>query len=37
VVNAVQPRPPRTAGTVITDDGDAAARLADFLVGRNLV
>ena len=37
VVSAVQPRPPRTAGTVITDEGDAAARLADFLVGRNLV
>lgn len=26
------PRPPRAAGTIITDEGDGAARLADFLV-----
>jgi electron transfer flavoprotein beta subunit len=32
VVDGAQPRPPRTAGTVIVDEGDAAARLADFLV-----
>jgi electron transfer flavoprotein beta subunit len=31
------PRPPRTAGTVITDEGDAAARLADFLVAGKFV
>jgi electron transfer flavoprotein beta subunit len=31
VVREVRPRPPRAAGTVITDEGDAAARLADFL------
>jgi len=32
-----QPRPPRTAGTVIVDEGDAAARLADFLVAGKLL
>lgn len=31
VVDHAEPRPPRTAGTVIVDDGDAAAQLADFL------
>jgi electron transfer flavoprotein beta subunit len=37
VVRAVRPRPPREAGTVITDEGDAAARLADFLVANRLL
>jgi electron transfer flavoprotein beta subunit len=37
VVRAVRPRPPREAGTVITDEGDAAARLADFLVANKLL
>jgi len=37
VVRAVRPRPPREAGTVITDDGDAAARLADFLAANKLL
>jgi electron transfer flavoprotein beta subunit len=31
VVEDAEPRPPRAAGTVIVDDGDAAARLADYL------
>jgi electron transfer flavoprotein beta subunit len=31
VVDDARPRPPRTAGTVIVDEGDAAARLADYL------
>lgn len=31
VVEDLAPRPPRTAGTVVTDEGDGAARLADFL------
>jgi len=30
-VRDARPRPPRVAGTVISDEGDAAARLADFL------
>jgi electron transfer flavoprotein beta subunit len=37
VVRSARPRPPRQAGTVITDQGDAAARLADFLVANKLL
>jgi electron transfer flavoprotein beta subunit len=37
VVRAVRPRPPRETGTVITAEGDAAVRLADFLVANNLL
>jgi electron transfer flavoprotein beta subunit len=37
VVRAVRQRPPRQAGTVITDEGDAAARIADFLVTNKLL
>jgi electron transfer flavoprotein beta subunit len=37
VVRSVKPRPPREAGTVITDEGDAAARIADFLVANKLL
>jgi electron transfer flavoprotein beta subunit len=36
-VRTVRPRPPREAGTVITDEGDAAARLADFLAANKLL
>lgn len=36
-VRAVRPRPPREAGTVITDEGDAAVRLADFLVANKFL
>ncbi len=31
VVDDASPRPPRAAGTVIVDEGDGAARIADFL------
>ena len=37
VVRAVRRRPPRAAGTVIVDDGDAAAQVADFLAANNLL
>jgi electron transfer flavoprotein beta subunit len=37
VVRAAHRKPPRSAGTVITDEGDAAARLADFLVANKLI
>lgn len=37
VVEDVHPVPPRSAGTVITDEGDAAARLADFLAQSRLL
>jgi electron transfer flavoprotein beta subunit len=30
-------RPPKAAGTVVTDDGDGAAQLEAFLVGQKLV
>ncbi len=31
-VNAFEQRPPRQAGTVVTDDGDGGTKIADFLV-----
>lgn len=31
------PRPPRQAGTVVVDEGDGAAQLADFLVGQGFI
>lgn len=37
VVRGVRPRPPRAAGTVIVDEGDAAARVADFLAASHLI
>jgi electron transfer flavoprotein beta subunit len=37
VVRMVRPRPPRAAGTVIADEGDAAERLADFLVANKFI
>jgi electron transfer flavoprotein beta subunit len=37
VVRTIRPRPPRQVGTVITDEGDAAARLAEFLVANKLL
>lgn len=37
VVLAAEPRPPRAAGTVVVDEGDAAARLADYLVEAKLL
>ncbi|WP_336650351.1 electron transfer flavoprotein subunit beta/FixA family protein [Kocuria rosea] len=36
VLDAV-PRPPRTAGEVVVDDGEGGIRLAEFLVARRLV
>ena len=37
VAYTVRPRPSRQLGTVITDDGDAAVRLADYLVANKLL
>jgi electron transfer flavoprotein beta subunit len=37
VVLSTAERPPRTAGTVVADDGTAAAQLIDFLAARHLV
>jgi electron transfer flavoprotein beta subunit len=36
-VRDVAPLPPRQAGEVVTDEGDAAVRIADFLVARKLL
>ena len=36
-VQAAEPRPPRTQGIVITDEGDAGLRLVDFLAGQKLL
>jgi electron transfer flavoprotein beta subunit len=37
VVRSVTPTPPRQAGEVVVDDGDGAARIAEFLAARALV
>jgi electron transfer flavoprotein beta subunit len=37
VVESVQPRPPRSAGTVVSDEGDGGTRLADFLAAQKFV
>jgi electron transfer flavoprotein beta subunit len=37
VVESAEARPPRTAGTIITDDGDAGIKLVDFLAAQKLL
>jgi electron transfer flavoprotein beta subunit len=37
VVESVTPRPPRTGGTVIKDDGTAGTQIADFLAAAKLI
>lgn len=37
VVESAAPRPPRTHGIIITDDGDAGIRLVDFLADKKLL
>ncbi|WP_323958954.1 electron transfer flavoprotein subunit beta/FixA family protein [Arthrobacter sp. JZ12] len=36
-VNDAQPRPPRSQGVIITDEGDAGIRLVDFLAEQKLL
>jgi electron transfer flavoprotein beta subunit len=36
IINAEE-RPPRTAGTIITDEGDAGIKLVDFLAAQKLL
>jgi electron transfer flavoprotein beta subunit len=36
-VRSATPKPPRQAGTVVVDDGDAAVQVADFLVAQQLL
>lgn len=36
-VAASAPRPPRAAGTIITDDGDAGVKLVDYLAAHKLI
>jgi electron transfer flavoprotein beta subunit len=31
------PRPPRVAGQIVTDEGEGAAMLADYLIGQKLI
>ena len=31
------PRPPRVGGQIVTDEGDGAAKLADYLIGQKLI
>jgi len=37
VVRSLTPRPPKQAGVVVEDEGDGAARIADFLVERKFL
>jgi electron transfer flavoprotein beta subunit len=37
VVESVQPRPPRSAGTIVSDEGDGGARLAEYLAAQKFV
>ena len=37
VVETVTPRPPREGGTIVTDDGTAAAQLVDYLANAKLI
>ena len=36
-VTDATPRPPREAGQVVTDEGDGAAKLVEYLVGQKLI
>jgi electron transfer flavoprotein beta subunit len=36
-MRSATPKPPRQAGTVLVDDGEAATQIADFLVARQLL
>ena len=36
-VQTAEARPPRTAGTIITDEGDAGIKLGDFLAAPKLL
>jgi electron transfer flavoprotein beta subunit len=37
VVIESTPRPPRAAGQIVTDEGDGAAKLIDYLIGQKLI
>jgi len=36
-VDSFAPRPPRTAGTIVTDEGDGASKLVEFLAGQKFI
>jgi electron transfer flavoprotein beta subunit len=36
-VQTAEARPPRQAGTIITDEGDAGIKLVDFLADQKLL
>jgi electron transfer flavoprotein beta subunit len=37
VVTSAEARPPRSAGTIVTDEGDGGTKLADYLAGQKFV
>jgi electron transfer flavoprotein beta subunit len=37
IVDAVTPRPPRTGGTIVKDDGTGGTQIADYLVAAKLI
>ena len=36
-VESYEPRPPRTAGEIVTDEGDGGAKLVEFLAAKKFV
>ncbi len=36
-VESFEPRPPRTAGEIVTDEGDGGTKLAEFLASKKFV
>jgi electron transfer flavoprotein beta subunit len=36
-VESFEPRPPRTAGEIVTDEGDGGAKLVEFLASKKFV
>jgi electron transfer flavoprotein beta subunit len=36
-VDSFEPRPPRTAGEIVTDEGDGGTKLAEFLASKKFV
>ena len=36
-VESFEPRPPRTAGEIVTDEGDGGTKLAEFLASKKFI
>ena len=37
VVNSSTPKPPKTAGERVTDEGDGGTKVAEYLVGQKII